>query len=67
MDDKRAIKRIPKGEIEKPQQDAEYRIRRHAAGLIRAFAELYPEEFQDLVDELKPVPRHGETLVKFDL
>lgn len=67
MGDKREIKRIPKVEVGKLQADSEYKFRRNAVGMIRAFAELYPDDFDRIVEEIKHTPRHSEPLVKFDL
>lgn len=39
---------------DKPQQTVEYKIQRHARGLIKAFAEKYPQEFQKIVREVSP-------------
>jgi hypothetical protein len=51
----RKIKHVPKREV-KPQQSPDYKIQRHAAGLIKAFAQKYPNEFKQIVQEVSPKP-----------
>lgn len=68
MADNREIKIIPKSEILKAQQDGDLiNFRRNAVGMIRSFAKMYPDEFEQIVQEMKERPRHSEPLVKFDL
>jgi hypothetical protein len=56
MSDKPKIRHIRKSDFQptKPQQTADYKIKRHAAGLKKALAEKYPDDHHLIVVETEP-------------